>query len=147
MKRMVVAGISMCVLVTMVLVGAGVLAQDARKSARPRTIEVDEEAWYKLNKDLLTMQDELVKAKTEAKVLQAELEKEKKVRQAQASGVVKDKTQARVYRVLKLDSLWKIAVKYYNDPYKWRWIYKANMNQIEDPNMIYPEQILDIPHY
>ncbi|MBI5417688.1 LysM peptidoglycan-binding domain-containing protein [Candidatus Poribacteria bacterium] len=51
------------------------------------------------------------------------------------------------YEVVKGDSLWKIAgyEKIYGDPYKWPVIYKANKNQIKDPNIIYPYQILDIP--
>jgi len=33
----------------------------------------------------------------------------------------------------------------YGDPFQWTKIYEANKAQIEDPNMIYPEQILTIP--
>ncbi len=51
------------------------------------------------------------------------------------------------YEVVKGDSLWKIAgyEKIYGDPFKWPVIYKANKNQIKDPNIIYPYQILEIP--
>lgn len=51
------------------------------------------------------------------------------------------------YEVVRGDSLWKIAgyEKIYGDPYKWTVIYKANKEQIKDPNIIYPYQILDIP--
>lgn len=43
--------------------------------------------------------------------------------------------------------LWNIArkKKIYNDPWKWKKIYKANSNRIKDPNLIFPNQILIIP--
>jgi hypothetical protein len=122
------------------------IPQDERRSAKPRMVEVEEELWYKLNQDILKMEDELVKSKTELKVAQAEIER---LRQSKKSVVVAgpNKKQAEEHRVKKNESLWKIALHYYNDAYKWRWIYKANMKQIDDPNGIYPEQILDIPRY
>jgi len=43
------------------------------------------------------------------------------------------------------DCLWNLAKKYYGDGKKWRRIYNANKDQIEDPNVIYPKQILYIP--
>jgi len=43
------------------------------------------------------------------------------------------------------DCLWNLAKKYYGDGKKWRKIYNANKDQIEDPNVIYPKQILYIP--
>lgn len=45
------------------------------------------------------------------------------------------------------DCLWNIAAKksIYNDPWKWKKIYMANKDQIKDPDMIFPGQILKIP--
>jgi len=45
------------------------------------------------------------------------------------------------------DCLWNIAGKdyIYNDPWKWKRIYKANADKIKDPDLIYPGQVLDIP--
>lgn len=113
-----------------------------KKSARPRMLEVEEELWFKLNQDLLSMQEELLKTKTELKIMQAELEEERRIKKEGEPWRKK-----MVYKVQKNDSLWKIAMRYYNDPFKWRWIYKANLKQVEDPNFIYPEQILDIPRH
>jgi len=50
------------------------------------------------------------------------------------------------YAVLKGDYLWKISKKdeIYGDPYQWIRIYCVNKDQIKDPNLIHPEQILNI---
>ncbi len=49
------------------------------------------------------------------------------------------------YLVIKGDYLYGIAEKVYGDPFKWRSLYDANTNMIEDPNAIYPEMILSLP--
>ena len=51
------------------------------------------------------------------------------------------------YTVVKGDWLSKIAGYsfIYNDISKWPIIYRANRDQIKDPNLIYPDQILKIP--
>jgi|GEM_PF-3239122 len=115
-----------------------------RSSAKPRMVEVEEEMWYRLNQDLLELQDELVKTKAKAKITEAELERTK----VQLKEIGKKKGHAQeVHRVQKNENLWKIAKRYYNDPYKWRWIFKENLRQITDPDKVYPEQVLDIPQY
>ena len=51
------------------------------------------------------------------------------------------------YTVVKHDWLSKIA-RYsfiYNEMSKWPIIYRANRDQIKDPNLIYPDQVLKIP--
>lgn len=52
-----------------------------------------------------------------------------------------------VYTVLRSDYLWKISGKddIYDDPYQWVKIWSANRNQINNPDLIYPEQKFDIP--
>ena len=47
--------------------------------------------------------------------------------------------------VTKGEHLKAIAEKEYGDPFAWTKIYEANKNQIEDQNLIYPEQILTLP--
>ena len=51
------------------------------------------------------------------------------------------------WTVAEGDNLWGIACKeeVYNVPEKWPLIYKANLEQIEDADLIYPGQVLDIP--
>ena len=49
------------------------------------------------------------------------------------------------YIVVKGDSLSKIAKREYGDANKWRTIYEANKDLIEDPDLIYPGQELKIP--
>ena len=50
-------------------------------------------------------------------------------------------------RLDRRDCLWRIAeYSYiYNDPFKWKLIYKANKANIKDPDLIYPGQVLTIP--
>ena len=49
--------------------------------------------------------------------------------------------------VAPAETLWSIAAlpDVYADPYLWPLIYKFNRDQITDPSMIYPKQILQIP--
>jgi len=51
------------------------------------------------------------------------------------------------YKVVRGDCLWNIAKKpfIYNDPFKWTWIYDANRDQIDDPDLIFPNQVFGIP--
>ena len=51
----------------------------------------------------------------------------------------------RYYRVMLGDSLWKIAIKFYGEGYHWPKIYKANLDKIKHPSLIYPFQKLLIP--
>jgi len=51
------------------------------------------------------------------------------------------------YTVVKGECLVKIAGydHIYNDPQKWGIIYRANRDQIKDPDLIYPNQVFKIP--
>jgi uncharacterized protein YidB (DUF937 family) len=49
------------------------------------------------------------------------------------------------YTVVKGDSLSKIAKRVYGDAKKWRRIFEANRDQIENPDLIHPGQKLRIP--
>ena len=51
------------------------------------------------------------------------------------------------WKVYKGECLWTISgyPEIYNNPFKWPNIYQANTDQIKDPDLIYPNQILKIP--
>ena len=51
------------------------------------------------------------------------------------------------YKVVRGDNLWNIAKKeqLYDDPYMWPRIYRENKDQIKDPDLIYPKQVLGVP--
>ncbi len=51
------------------------------------------------------------------------------------------------YKVVRGDHLWGIAKKkeHYGNPFAWPIIYKANRDQIKDPDLIYPNQVFKVP--
>jgi nucleoid-associated protein YgaU len=51
----------------------------------------------------------------------------------------------KTYVVVNGDSLSKIAKREYGDANKWRTIYEANKDLIDDPDLIYPGQELKVP--
>lgn len=54
-------------------------------------------------------------------------------------------SQARTYTVQKGDTLWGIAQKYYGTGREYQRLAGANSEQIQNPNLIYPGQVLIIP--
>jgi nucleoid-associated protein YgaU len=49
------------------------------------------------------------------------------------------------HRVERGDSLWRIAGELYGDPLRWPRIYEANRDRIDDPDLIFTDQVLTIP--
>lgn len=49
------------------------------------------------------------------------------------------------HTVVKANTLWDMAVFYYEDPWKWPVIYEANKDRIKNPHWIYPGQQFIIP--
>lgn len=47
--------------------------------------------------------------------------------------------------VMRGENLSAIAGKVYKDVTKWNELYQANKNQILDPNLVFPAQVLDVP--
>jgi len=43
------------------------------------------------------------------------------------------------------DTLWDIAHMYYQNPFLWPYIWRANLSKIQDPHWIYPDQVFVIP--
>lgn len=57
----------------------------------------------------------------------------------------KDEAEPKFYTIQKGDSLSKIAKREYGDAMKWKALFEANEEVIEDPDMIYPGQTIRIP--
>lgn len=53
--------------------------------------------------------------------------------------------QETTHTVKPSDTLWDIAGFYYQNPFLWPYIWRANLTQIEDPHWIYPDQVFVIP--
>lgn len=49
------------------------------------------------------------------------------------------------HTVVRGNTLWDLAQFYYSNPFEWRVIWEANRGVVEDPNWIYPEEVLVIP--
>lgn len=54
--------------------------------------------------------------------------------------------EAQFYTVIKGDTLGKIAKQYYGNAMKYPIIFEANKPMLENPDLIYPGQVLRIPH-
>ena len=49
------------------------------------------------------------------------------------------------HTVVDDDTLWDLAIRYYDSPWEWRTIYEANRDVVEDPHWIFPTEVLVIP--
>lgn len=49
------------------------------------------------------------------------------------------------HTVVDGNTLWDLSQRYYSDPFEWRTIWNANRGVVEDPNWIYPAEVLVIP--
>jgi len=61
------------------------------------------------------------------------------------AGVLDGTTTVVQYTVVAGDTLSKIAQKFYGDPSQWPRIFEANRDQLSNPNLIFPGQVLRIP--
>ena len=52
---------------------------------------------------------------------------------------------ASIYRVIRGDTLWKISNKKLGDGGRWPEIYALNKSRIANPNIIYVDQLLELP--
>lgn len=50
----------------------------------------------------------------------------------------------RTHTVKRGDTLWDLAQQYLGDPFKWPEIYRRNSATVQDPNLIYPDQVIVI---
>ena len=67
------------------------------------------------------------------------------VQSGSASSAAAEAPESRTYTVLTGDSLSKIARKLYGDANRWRAIFDANRDQLDNPDLIQPGQVLKIP--
>ncbi|MCH7563490.1 MAG: LysM peptidoglycan-binding domain-containing protein [Gemmatimonadetes bacterium] len=49
------------------------------------------------------------------------------------------------HTVVRGETLWGLAQRYYQDPFLWPRIWEANRNAVVDPHVILPTQVLVIP--
>ena len=54
-------------------------------------------------------------------------------------------SRQRTYTVVAGDSLSKIAKREYGDASKWPRIFEANRDKIQNPDLIHPGQVLNLP--
>lgn len=54
-------------------------------------------------------------------------------------------TASRTHVVVKGNTLWALAGRYYEDPFLWPRIFEANRSQVADADLIYPDQEFVIP--
>ena len=79
------------------------------------------------------------------KTLELRIESMKKVPVGTQSGTYSIVRPLRTHRTITSDTLWKLAVRYYNDGYRWTKIYEANKKLIPDPNTLDKDITLVIP--
>jgi nucleoid-associated protein YgaU len=75
----------------------------------------------------------------------AKVEDKLSVAAAKAAEAEAPTAEARYYTVVKGDTLSKIAKEFYGDAMKYPAIFEANKPMLEDPDKIYPGQVLRIP--
>lgn len=69
-----------------------------------------------------------------------------KVRSGASSTAPTPAAEEKTYTVAAGDSLSKIAKKVYGDAKQWKRIFEANRDQISNPDLIHPGQVLRIPN-
>jgi nucleoid-associated protein YgaU len=65
--------------------------------------------------------------------------------QSGSSSTAPSPATERTYTVVRGDSLSKIAKRFYGKANDWKRIFEANKGIIENPDLIYPGQVLKIP--
>jgi nucleoid-associated protein YgaU len=76
----------------------------------------------------------------------AELERTRKSFEEVQSLIARLTGARGIYTVQDTDSLSKIAAFFYHDGLRWPDIFRANAHLIDHPDLIYPEQVLIVPH-
>lgn len=138
-----------------------VVASDLKIFADAESQALTDEAKTVLEEAIKKLQSETKKLLEEYKTIQAEIDQLKQESAENEQSIAsktkeitnvdeeikKLKEKPTKYKVIKGDCLWVIAKmeKIYGDPYKWKKIYWANRDKIKNPDLIYPDQVFDIP--
>ncbi|MEW6088140.1 MAG: LysM peptidoglycan-binding domain-containing protein [bacterium] len=146
---------------TFIFVVFFVLAADIKIFADAESQALTDEAKTVLEEAIKKLQDETKKLLDEYSKIQDEIDALKKEIDGMDRDIVsktdeiktveeeikKLKEKPTKYKVIKGDCLWNISKieKIYGDPYKWKKIYWANRDKIKNPDLIYPDQVFDIP--
>src|SRR3972149_2565956 len=132
---------------------------EARKKAEVEAIKKSEEearlreaeAKRMLEEEAAKRREDEARRKFEEERLKAEeaarAEEETRARAAEKAKVAAEAVGKASHEVVKGPCLWNIAKNkdVYENPFMWPLIYKANHDKINDPDMIYPKQVLSIP--
>jgi LysM repeat protein len=68
------------------------------------------------------------------------------VGQVYTDALVKHHEQIRSYTVQPGDTLSSIAQRFYGNPADWPWLYQANRSVIQNADVIYPGEVLNVPY-
>jgi LysM repeat protein len=68
------------------------------------------------------------------------------VERVYTDALVQHHEQARSYTVQPGDTLSSIAQRFYGSPADWPWLYQVNASVIQNPNVIYPGEVLNVPY-
>jgi len=138
--------------------------EEARKKAEAKAAEEDArlreaEAKRMLEEEAAKRREDEARRKFEEERLKAaeaakaeedarkRAEEETRARAAEKAKVAAEAGGKASHEVVKGECLWNIAKNkdVYENPFMWPLIYKANHDKINDPDMIYPKQVLSIP--
>ena len=118
------------------------IEEESREEAR----RMEEETTRKADEERAMVQEEESRLQEEAHMAQAErdaidqriMEEEAEQEESRAAGVE--------HTVERGENLWRISSygETYDNPFMWPLIYKENVDQINDPDLIYPGQVLNI---
>ncbi len=64
---------------------------------------------------------------------------------APVSGQAAQQTVPPQHEVVQGNTLWDLAEIFYGNPFEWRRIWEANQDRLDNPDLIYPGQVLRIP--
>ncbi len=107
--------------------------------ANPNVIEIGQELKIPQESQVPTPAPTAAEAETATKVAEATATPTPTTEETNPTEAI----SAATYRVVKGDSLWKIAVRAYGDGYKWVQI--AKENKLKNPNLIHPGNVFILP--